>query len=306
MGDVATAELIGFLNVFKDKGMTSHDVINRLRKISGVKQIGHGGTLDPMAEGVMAVAIGKACRLLQFLDDDKTYLAQIKLGMTTDTDDVEGKTLSMAHDISQVDRGLVELSLKKFVGKLQQIPPVYSAIKKGGVKMYELARKGEAPEELEARSVEVYSLEFIDFVPPYVTVRVACSKGTYIRSIARDLGQMLGVGGCLSKLLRERSGSFQVDQSQTLETLKQAGKENFAGFLLPLASSLKMKTLDCQREFARKLAHGQVLDSTSVSSQSLEDELYIALLGDKPIALVRHKEGNLIQPEVVLANAADI
>ncbi len=306
MGDVAAKELIGFLNVFKDKGMTSHDVINRLRKISGIKQIGHGGTLDPMAEGVMAVAIGKACRLLQFLDDDKTYLAEIKLGLTTDTDDVEGKTLSMARDVSHITKTDVEMHLRKFVGKLQQIPPIYSAIKKGGVKMYELARKGEAPEELEARSVEVYSLEFIDFVPPYVTVRVACSKGTYIRSIARDLGQMLGVGGCLSKLLRERSGPFQVEQSSTLEVLKEAGKEKLCGFLLPLPASLKMQALDCQREQARKIAHGQVLDSADFSSQTLEDEFYIASLDDKPVALVRLKDGKLIQPEVVLANAAEI
>ncbi|MDZ4833829.1 MAG: tRNA pseudouridine(55) synthase TruB [Candidatus Melainabacteria bacterium] len=306
MGDVAAVELIGFLNVFKDRGMTSHDVINRLRKITGIKQIGHGGTLDPMAEGVMAVAIGKACRLLQFLDDDKTYLAEIKLGQVTDTDDVEGKTLSLARDLSHIERAEVELHLKKFVGKLQQIPPIYSAIKKGGVKMYELARKGEAPEEMEARSVEVYSLEFIDFVPPHVTVRVACSKGTYIRSIARDLGQMLGVGGCLSKLLRERSGPFQVEQSQTLDSLKDAGKENFAGFLLPLAQSLRMTTIDCDSEFARKLAHGQVLDGASVTSQTLEEEFYIASLDDKPVALVRLKDGKLIQPEVVLANAAEI
>lgn len=306
MGDVAAVELIGFLNVFKDRGMTSHDVINRLRKITGVKQIGHGGTLDPMAEGVMAVAIGKACRLLQFLDDDKTYLAEIKLGQVTDTDDVEGKTLSLARDLSHIERAEVELHLKKFVGKLQQIPPIYSAIKKGGVKMYELARKGEAPEEMEARSVEIYSLEFIDFVPPHVTVRVACSKGTYIRSIARDLGQMLGVGGCLSKLLRERSGPFQVEQSQTLDSLREAGKENFAGFLLPLAQSLRMTTIDCDREFAKKLAHGQVLDGASVTSQALEEEFYIASLNDKPVALVRLKDGKLIQPEVVLANAAEI
>lgn len=172
--------------------------------------------------------------------------------------------------------------------------------------MYELARKGEAPEELEARSVEVYSLEFIDFVPPYVTVRVACSKGTYIRSIARDLGQMLGVGGCLSKLLRERSGPFQVEQSSTLEVMKEAGKEKLCSFLLPLPASLKMQTLGCQRDQARKIAHGQVLDSADFSSQTLEDEFYIASLDDKPIALVRLKDGKLIQPEVVLANAAEI
>ncbi len=306
MGDVAAAELIGFLNVYKDRGMTSHDVINRLRKISGIKQIGHGGTLDPMAEGVMAVAIGKACRLLQFLNDDKAYLAEIKLGQTTDTDDVEGKTLSLARDISHVARTEVETHLKKFVGKLQQIPPIYSAIKKGGVKMYELARKGEAPEEMEARSVEIYSLEFIDFVPPHVTVRVACSKGTYIRSIARDLGQMLGVGGCLSKLVREQSGPFNVAQSIKLDELKDGGKEKFAGFLLPLAESLQIPKLELAHEFAKKLAHGQVLDKTSVAAQTLEQELYIASLDGKPIALVRLKEGSLIQPEVVLANAAEI
>lgn len=299
-------DVIGFLNIYKERGITSHDVINRLRKISGIKQIGHGGTLDPMAEGVMAVAIGKACRLLQFLNDDKRYLAQIKLGQTTDTDDVEGKTLSLARDVSHVEVEQIEKVLKGFVGKQKQIPPVYSAIKKGGMKMYELARKGEAPEQLDARSVEIYSIEFLGFDPPVVKARIACSKGTYIRSLARDLGRILGVGGCLSALLREQSGPFNVDDSKRLDELKESGKENFPGFLLPLAQALEIRTISCQPESARKFAHGQALDKTSVTDLDLSGDLFIASLDDKPVALVRVKEGRVLQPEVVLADASKI
>jgi tRNA pseudouridine55 synthase len=301
---------IGFLNVYKDRGMTSHDVINRLRKISGIKQIGHGGTLDPMAEGVMAVAIGKATRLLQFLNDDKTYLAEIKLGQITDTDDVEGKTLSSTDDVSHITQEEVERVLATFVGKQQQIPPIYSAIKKGGVKMYELARKGEAPDEIEARSVEMYSIELVAFELPFVRVRVACSKGTYIRSLARDVGKILGVGGCLSALLREQSGPFRVGQSTKLEALKDGGKENFSGFLLPLQEALALETLECGRDLAKRLANGQVLESDSVSSSMSPDkaqkELYIVALEGTPVALVRLKEGKLLQPEVVLVHASEI
>jgi len=297
--------VIGFLNVYKDKGMTSHDVINRLRKISGVKQIGHGGTLDPMAEGVMAVAVGKACRLLQFLGDDKTYLAEIKLGQTTDTDDIEGKTLSLARDVSHIERGQVEEALSRFVGKQQQIPPIYSAIKKGGVKMYELARKGEAPDEIEARAVEMYSIEMQAFESPFISVRVACSKGTYIRSLARDVGRVLGVGGCLSKLLREQSGPFNVGDAKKLDELKEAGKENFSQFLLPLQSALEIETLECERETAMKVAHGQSLDSGAVSDKELDRSFYIAAHQGAPVALVRLNDGRL-QPEVVLVTASEI
>ena len=309
---------IGFLNVYKERGMTSHDVINRLRKISGIKQIGHGGTLDPMAEGVMAVAIGKATRLLQFLNDDKTYLAQIRLGQTTDTDDVEGKTLTSTDDVSHITREEVERVLSTFVGKQQQIPPVYSAIKKGGMKMYELARKGEAPDELEARAVEMYKVELLSFDLPHLSVRVACSKGTYIRSLARDVGRILGVGGCLSALLREQSGPFEVAQAKKLDELKDAGRENFQNFLLPLQRALEIETVELQRDYAKRLANGQILDREQAlltvanesdierGQASYSKELLLAALEGTPVALVRLKEGKLLQPEVVLVNASEI
>lgn len=304
---------MGFLNVYKERGMTSHDVINRLRKISGIKQIGHGGTLDPMAEGVMAVAIGKATRLLQFLNDDKTYLAQIRLGQTTDTDDVEGKTLTQTEDVSNITREEVERVLATFVGKQQQIPPIYSAIKKGGIKMYELARKGEAPEELEARPVEMYKVELLSFDLPHLSVRVACSKGTYIRSLARDVGQILGVGGCLSALLREQSGPFLVSQSKKLDEIREAGRENFPNFLLPLRDALKLETVELHRDFAKRLANGQVLNREEALDSCENEqvashgkELYLAALEGAPVALVRLKEGKLLQPEVVLVNATEI
>ncbi len=296
--------MLGFLNVYKEKGITSHDVVNRLRKIAGIKQIGHGGTLDPLAEGVMAVAIGKACRLLQYLTDDKCYLAEVKLGLATDTDDTEGKTLSLCRDLSHITEGQVKDALATFAGQQHQIPPIYSAIKKGGVKMYELARKGETPSEIEARQVNIYSIEFLGYAAPFARFRVACSKGTYIRSIARDLGTILGCGGALSMLLREQSGPFRVEKSSRLEQL-QSDKAALPQALMSPEAALAFDTLKLQPESAKKLAHGQALDTVTLGLPPLDKEMYIVYCDEKPVALARVKD-TVLQPEIVLTNAGDI
>ncbi len=297
--------MIGFLNVYKERGITSHDVVNRLRKISGIKQIGHGGTLDPLAEGVMAVAIGKACRLLQYLTDDKCYLAEVKLGLSTDTDDTEGKTISLCRSLSHVTESQVKDALATFVGEQHQIPPIYSAIKKGGVKMYELARKGETPTEIDARKVTIYSIEFLGFSTPFVKFRVVCSKGTYIRSIARDLGTMLGCGGCLSMLLREQSGPFRLEQSNRLEDL-QKDKQALPNALMTPEAALMFDTLTFQTETAKKLAHGQALDTAALGLPPLSKEMYIVYCDERPIALAKVKDNKILQPEIVLTNAGEL
>ena len=231
--------MIGFLNAIKPSGITSHDLVYKIRKLSGIKQVGHGGTLDPLAQGVMVVGLGKACRLLQYLPDDKCYRAEILLGRRTDTDDTEGSILEEKELDASITEELIKQKLAGFVGKLIQIPPVYSAIKQGGRKLYEMARKGEAPRELPGRSVEIYKLEVLSIELPVIVARIECSKGTYIRSIARDLGMQLGTGGCLQGLVREQSGNFKIEKAHTIEELTDlSAKQSLSNCLVSPVEAL--------------------------------------------------------------------
>ena len=242
-----------FLNINKPKGITSHDVVARLRRAIGIKQIGHGGTLDPMAEGVMTIALGKACRLLRFLPDDKTYRATIRLGLVTDTDDIEGKTLALDESatISPPSREQVAAALVQFKGDIDQIPPYFSAIHVDGQRLYEMARKGQAPPEIKARPVTIHSIDLLDYQAPEVTIRVHCSKGTYIRSIARDLGQRLGPGGTLSALVRESAGRFVLAQSAELTD------PDLLDRLVKVEEAVALPRVLLPAHLARRLAMGQ-------------------------------------------------
>ena len=215
---IGNTELIGFININKPKGMTSHDVVAQLRRVTKIKQIGHTGTLDPFACGVLPVAIGKATRLIEYLDDDKEYLAHIQFGKNTTTYDLEGDiTEVFAKKVTEND--VVE-GLRSFEGEISQIPPVYSAIKVNGKKLYEYARQGQ---EVEIKSRKVFiskiKLEDFDYDTQVAKVRIACSKGTYIRSIAYDLGKNLDCGGYLTALERTKAGNFLIDNSVKLADL---------------------------------------------------------------------------------------
>ena len=218
----------GFINVHKPIGITSHDVVNKIRRLVGVKQVGHGGTLDPLAEGVLPVAVGSACRLLRFLPQDKTYVAEILLGQQTTTDDIEGDVIRSA-DASSISTQAIKEALSKFKGEIDQVPPFFSAIHVDGKRLYELARAGNTAVEIKPRKVTIYKLEILRIALPVVQVRVACSSGTYIRSIARDLGDNLGCGGCLHSLVREQAGLFWLDKSLTLEAIAAHGKQGLFG-----------------------------------------------------------------------------
>ena len=252
--------MFGILNIFKSAGMTSHDVVNCLRKITGIKQIGHTGTLDPFAEGVLPVCIGKAVRLIEFLPDDKEYLAVIQFGKSTDTYDLDGKITS----ISDRKINLKELknALKNFEGEIEQLPPIYSAIKVKGKKLYDYARKGEHA-EIKPRKVIIEKIKLKNFDEKLQTaeILVKCSKGTYIRSIAHDLGEMLETGGYLKKLIRTKAGKFQIENTLHLEDLKT----NFSEHLLinPLeVLDLPVKYVtDTETE---KIRHGQALKNTGI------------------------------------------
>ena len=208
--------MFGFLNIYKPAGMTSHDVVAVLRKITKIKQIGHTGTLDPFAEGVLPVCIGKATRLIEYLDDDKEYLATVQFGSATTTFDIEGeKIFSSDKKITEND---ILKELKNFEGEIEQFPPIYSAIKVKGKKLYEYARKGEEV-EIQPRKVFIERIELKSFDEnsQQAQILIKCSKGTYIRSIANDLGKKLNVGGHLIKLIRTQAGKFRIENAVQLD-----------------------------------------------------------------------------------------
>ncbi|MCF0123617.1 MAG: tRNA pseudouridine(55) synthase TruB [Ruminiclostridium sp.] len=221
----------GILIIDKPQDWTSHDVVAKLRGILHEKRIGHAGTLDPMATGVLPVFVGRATRAVEFAAErEKEYIAGLQLGVVTDTQDVTGNVLSTAP--ADVTREGLEAALEAFRGNIQQIPPMYSAIKKDGRKLYELARRGQEVER-RPRPVTIYRLEILDQLSPSAfTLRVLCSKGTYVRTLCHDIGQALGCGGTLASLRRTKSAGFTLDQAVTLAQVAEL--EDPASALLPV------------------------------------------------------------------------
>ena len=217
----------GIINVYKEAGFTSHDVVAKLRGILKQKKIGHTGTLDPDATGVLPVCLGKGTKLADMLTNtDKEYEAVLELGITTDTQDISGTVLKQA-EVS-VKEAEVIACIEGFIGECMQIPPMYSALKVGGKKLYELAREGQEIER-QPRRVVFRDIEILDVSLPQVTFKVACSKGTYIRTLCHDIGEQLGCGGCMKSLIRTRVGDFEIGDSRTLceiEAIMQNGKLN--------------------------------------------------------------------------------
>lgn len=217
----------GIINVYKDAGYTSHDVVAKLRGIFGQRKIGHTGTLDPAATGVLPICLGQGTKLVDMITDrSKTYEARVLLGVTTDTEDTTGTQTEKKELAGEFFDGneqqiaqKINAVLEKFVGGYDQIPPMYSAIKKDGKRLYELAREGKEIER-SARHVEIYSIELTKVELPYFTMRVHCGKGTYIRSLCRDIGEQIGCGACMDRLCRTQVGRFMLDEALTLEKLQ--------------------------------------------------------------------------------------
>ena len=226
----------GIINVYKEKGYTSHDVVAKLRGIAGQKKIGHTGTLDPDAEGVLPVCLGKATKVCELLTDkDKTYRAVLFLGQTTDTQDASGTVLETS-DVSNLNEVQVTEAVQSFVGEYAQIPPMYSALKVGGKKLYELAREGKTVER-KARNVMIHSIKILRVDLPRVEMEVSCSKGTYIRTLCHDIGEKLGVGGCMESLLRVQVGRFVLADSSRLSEIQKAKEDgNLEKILQPIDS----------------------------------------------------------------------
>lgn len=210
----------GILVIRKEKGYTSHDVVAKLRGILHMKKIGHTGTLDPDATGVLPVALGKGTKLVDLLTDkEKTYEAVLHLGITTDTQDMSGTVLE--EKPVNVTEEEVRQVLESFVGDQLQVPPMYSALKVNGKKLYELAREGKSVER-KARPVSFYEITPLEIKLPLVKLRVTCSKGTYIRTLCNDIGEKLGCGGCMEELLRSKVGSYSLDESHSFAEVEAA------------------------------------------------------------------------------------
>jgi tRNA pseudouridine55 synthase len=209
------------LNVNKPEGMTSFQVVRMVRKWSGVRKVGHAGTLDPLATGVLLVCVGPATKKVGALMTlPKTYEGTIELGIRSDTDDAEGK-ITERRPVPEISQTQMEESIRDLTGEIQQIPPMFSAIKQNGKRLYQLARKGITVER-EPRRVTVYEFELLCLRLPFLDIRICCSRGTYIRAIARDLGQALGTGGILKHLRRTRIGPYKVEESFSLDRLEDA------------------------------------------------------------------------------------
>ena len=214
----------GIINVYKEKGFTSHDVVAKLRGIVGQKKIGHTGTLDPDATGVLPVCLGKATKLCDLLTDkDKTYEAVMLLGMTTDTQDITGRILE-EKSTETLTADKVREVIESFIGDYDQIPPMYSALKVNGKKLYELAREGKVVER-KARPVKILDIRIIEMDIPRVRMEVSCSKGTYIRTLCHDIGEQLGCGGCMESLLRTKVSRFELKDSMKLADIEKAKNE---------------------------------------------------------------------------------
>ncbi len=243
----------GIMIVDKPQGWTSHDVVAKLRSCLKEKRIGHAGTLDPMATGVLPVFVGRATRAVEFAAErEKEYLATLRLGLVTDTQDITGTILQETP--AQFAREQVEAVLPPFRGEIMQLPPMYSAIKKNGKKLYELARAGMEVER-EPRPVTIYELELLEALSPFeFSLRVLCSKGTYIRTLCHDIGGALAVGGCLSSLRRTKSAGFTLSDAHSLEEILAHPAPG--SLLLPVDSYFPDPALTVSREAEWKIRNG--------------------------------------------------
>ncbi len=249
--------MFGFLNIDKPLGMTSHDVVAKVRRKLGIKKIGHAGTLDPLASGVLILCVGAATRLSEYvMDSTKRYRARVRLGVVTTTYDAEG-AVTRERDATHITRADVEQALLPFLGAIDQVPPMFSAIKQGGVKLYDLARAGKTVER-EPRAVRIDVLTVTEWQEPEFTLEVTCSAGTYIRSLAFDLGEALGVGAHLAGLARVASGRFALEQAVTLADFLAA--ENPQMYLIqPRSDLLGMLPLTLNAEMENDVKHGRML-----------------------------------------------
>ncbi|NEO47626.1 MAG: tRNA pseudouridine(55) synthase TruB [Moorea sp. SIO4A3] len=291
----------GFLNLNKPAGWTSHDCVAKVRRLLRLKRVGHGGTLDPAATGVLPIALGKATRLLQYMQQDKAYKATVRLGVRTTTDDLEGEVIA-TQSAAGLTLELVKGLLKQFEGTIQQVPPMYSAIQIKGKRLYDLARAGEVVEVPE-RTVEVEKIEVLDWRGgefPEIDLAIACGPGTYIRSIARDLGDALETGGVLAALTRTRSSGFDLADSLTLEELTQQLEQSLFQPVYPSVALGHLASVTLSPDQARRWCLGQ-----RISGDDTLVELSTPETSTSPLQ-VYHEDGSFLGIGKVISSTSGV
>lgn len=293
----------GVLNIDKPQGYTSHDVVARVRKLTGIRRVGHAGTLDPLATGVLLVCVGNATRISDYLQRGrKIYRSTFHFGESTDTYDAEGQVL-VTSPVPQIELAELDRALDAFRGDIQQIPPMYSAIKHQGRSLHKLARAG-IQVERKARSITIYDISIEAWRSPDLTVRITCTPGTYVRSIAHDLGMALGCGGHVQSLRRVASGAWRVEDAVPLETL-MAARDTWPNYLHGLRAALSMlPTLVLTEEQAYRFAMGQ-----TVSACAEKDVFEVRVLGpgERVIGIGRMDSDRLrVSPYKVFADPATL
>ena len=285
----------GIINVYKESGYTSFDVVAKLRGILKQKKIGHTGTLDPMAEGVLIVCLGKATKLVDILiTSSKGYTATMQLGLTTDTEDITGEILSEKDIWKDLSDEEIKFSVESFVGSYEQLPPMYSAIKKDGKKLYEYAREG-VEIKRDKRPVEIISINDISVDKPYVHFTVKCSKGTYIRSLCRDIGEKLGCGAVMSRLVRNELHGMKADCSYKLSDIERLRDEDrLSECIIPMESLLKdYRRLNIRKVASKLLSNGNKLLVKNFEEceglKAYNDEIFRIYENNRLSALYRYR-----------------
>lgn len=287
---------VGIINVNKPKMLTSQNVVSRLRRIVGEKQAGHTGTLDPLAVGVLPVCFGWATRIIEYLDTSKGYRAYILLGVRTDTYDLEGKVLHQ--EAVKLDLEQVKEVLREFEGEIEQTPPIYSAVHYKGKRLYEYARKNVAIADIPTRKVTINGIRLVGFEreeseTPLLIVDIDCSGGTYIRSIAYDLGEKLGCGACLENLTRTRAGKFRIEDSYTLEQIeeyKQQGRLD--EILIKPQSVLGFEEIEINAEQIERIKKGQYI----LIDKQYETETTVQVVFNKTLVAIAEVEKGIAKP----------
>lgn len=298
--------MFGILNINKPKNLTSHDVIDILRKILKIRQIGHTGTLDPLATGVLPICIGKATKLIQYLDDTKAYRAFIKLGIKTNTYDSEGIIVADT-PVNNLDTFELDKILKEFQGEITQIPPLYSAIHYKGKRLYEYARSNIAIDldDLPERKIFINSLKLVEIldaqsVHPVIVLDIDCSKGTYIRSIANDLGEKLGFGASLDNLIRTQAGKFLVEESHSLEEIKEFHLEgNLDNFIINPVNAIDLESYEIDETQLDKIKKGQFIDNFTGITSINETKIQL-LYQNKLASIAKIQEGKILPVNVFI------
>ena len=284
----------GVLNILKPPKMTSHDVVSAVRRALDIKKVGHTGTLDPMAAGVLPICVGRSTKIVEFLQNDKKkYRAKLKLGITTDTEDSFGEVLSKK-DV-KLEKHEIEKAVLSFVGEINQIPPMYSALKVNGKKLYELAREGIVIER-NSRLRTIYSIDIISITKDTCLFDVVCSKGTYIRTLCADIGNMLNVGGHMSFLLRLASGNFLIENTITLEELKEKSKEDIISTMIAVDKALKInKKINISDKACELIKNGVKIDLIRYVDFKFREGDYVLVYANSTFtALSKFSNGKLI------------